>query len=214
MKIAGVILGAGYSSRMGKNKMLLPINGLPILGHVIKAVENTSLDKLICVYPKVIGDKDEMQELRKTSYNTDVEWLVNHHQELGQSYSLRLALEKSYDFDAIMIILGDQPLLRESVLDDMIKVAKDKKNRIIRINCNGIKGPPVIIPKRFFNELLEISGDVGARNVIKKYKSLVDDIDIEDEWFNKDVDTPEDYEAVIELMKDGGRYEGFFARNL
>lgn len=192
-KVWGIILAAGYSQRMGKDKMLLPYKEKSILRHVIDQSLNSSLSGIsVVVNPDVPGLFHEAVNGNKI--------IVNDQAIDGISTSVKLGLRSvPTDMDAVMFLLGDQPLLSTVDINHVIQEYKIHGSFIVQASYKGKKGHPVLFDREMFPEILTISGDEGARTILKKYQNQVVNAEIDKELL-KDIDTIEDYEGLIGEM--------------
>ena len=115
--------------------------------------------------------------------------------ELGISHSIHLAVknfvDKDRDWDAVMFIVCDQPWLRRETVASMLRVYEDG---ILAAKSGDRKGNPVIFSKKYAEELLNLSGDVGGRQVMERHKEDVRFFEIEDEKELFDIDKKEQLE--------------------
>jgi len=192
--ITGIILAAGKSKRMGRQKLLLPFRGSTILENVIETVTSCkSIGDIIVVY-----NSEEVMERVK---NYDVKTVYNPVAEEGQSTSV-IAGVKSSDPDtkAYIFITGDQPFISTEVMERLIYVWMQNSSSIIVPRYNEKNGMPVIFPVDFKKDLLNITGDKGGRDVIKANPDKVIYVDMDDALAGFDVDTPEDYEKLLKQI--------------
>lgn len=183
MYIRGIILGAGSSKRMGKNKLLMKIGDMAILERVIENVRASKLEEILLVY----GRYDIETNIRKL-YNADY--------ELGMSTSIKKGLE-GFEGDAVMILLGDMPFVTCNIINELYDAFVSSERSIAVPICKGRRGNPVIIGKEYFNELLSNTGDKGARDIIKNYQKDVEFVEVVSRGIFVDVDDEESYQQVI-----------------
>ncbi len=184
-KTIGLILAAGQSRRMGEaNKMTVPVNGKPMVRHVAEAALASRLDEISVVTgfdPKAV--KQALKDL-------DVSYIQNDRFEEGLSTSLEAGISRlKPSAERILIMLGDMPFLTSQMIDDMIEAGRDR-DAIVMATSEGKRGNPVLWPKRFFEELLQIEGDTGARHLIGANADQVVEVEI-GAAAATDLDTPE-----------------------
>ncbi|MFZ5966945.1 MAG: molybdenum cofactor cytidylyltransferase [Bacillota bacterium] len=187
--MTGIILAAGLSKRMGKQKLLMPVKGMPLVERVISVVSTSKVDEIILVYHdegvKAIGDKHGL--------NT----VYNPNPQEGQTASLKLGLQKASPVsDGFVFFVGDQPLLDAACINKLIDAFYFHKDCIIVPDYQGQKGNPVIFPSTLRKELLQLEGDTGGREIIKRMPEKVIQIYIDDDKHGKDMDT---WEAYMEI---------------
>ncbi len=183
-------MASGFSKRMEKEKLLLPIAGIPLIEHVIKAAQSPHLDEVILIY------RNESVKEIGTKYLKNI--IFNAHADMGQSAAVKLGTSSANEkTDAFMFFVGDQPFLSAKMINILIDIFKDYPDKIIVPVYNGKKGGPVIFPAKFKNELLALSGDSGGRSIIEKHKDEVKTVEIENTDAGIDVDTQNEYEKII-----------------
>jgi len=133
--------------------------------------------------------------------NFPISIINNNDWQSGMGSSIRFGireLEKdNLSCDAVLISLGDQPLIDKEYFERLIKVFQDNPECIIASDLGSRIGVPAIFPESFFSELKELKEDFGARYIIKKYKDKVITVSAVDKSF--DIDTLEQYEAMIKI---------------
>lgn len=100
--------------------------------------------------------------------------------------------------NAVLLVLADQPFISSNHLDAMIKLQFTEKESIIITKKEDYKGVPVLFPKKFFGELMSLSNDEGARQIINRNKNCVQEIISQDNI--ADIDTFEAYEALHKIF--------------
>ena len=197
---AGIILAAGMSTRLGQLKQLLKVGGKTILSMVIDAALFSDLDKILLVLghqsDKIIaamGDK-----LR----NPKLSVIINSRYQEGMSTSIQCAMEKiKDDFSSFMIILGDQPLLSKDTINFILSRFWASNKGICVPVHKGKRGPPVCFSNEFYDDIFNISGDIGAREIIKNKPEHTLDVEIEDSDCFFDIDNEADLERLLSRMK-------------
>ncbi|MBU1056480.1 MAG: molybdenum cofactor cytidylyltransferase [Proteobacteria bacterium] len=188
--VSGIILASGFSKRMKKEKLLLPLSGIPMVEYIIRAAKASHLDEVILIYRNT-GIKDiGIKYLDKIVYND--------HADQGQSAAVKLGVSASHkETDAYMFLVGDQPFLRETIINILIDNFKKTPSNIVVPVYNGKKGSPVIFPARYKQELLALSGDTGGRIIIEEHKKKLNLVEIENTEAGIDIDTQNEYEKII-----------------
>ena len=188
-KIAAVVLASGKSERMQENKLLMEFNGMPICEHVIKTLSSLSVDVIVVTCYK------EVLEIAK-KYNAIV--VENNESHLGQSRSVVLGVKKALDYDAIIFVPADQPLVTEETFNGLINKFLSC-NKIVVSSYNRERGIPTLFPKRFYSQLLKIEGDMGGREVIVNNYNDIERFEVKDVRERFDIDSPVDY---VKLKND------------
>ena len=182
-KVAAVVLASGKSERMKENKLLMMFEGMPVCEHVIKTLSDVNVDIIVVTCYK------EVLEIAE-KYNAFV--VENNESHLGQSRSVVLGVKSALDYDAIVFIPADQPLVSKETFNGLINRFL-LCNKIVVSSYNGEIGIPTIFPKRFFNELLKIEGDMGGREVIVHNNDDIERFEVKDIREGFDIDYPVDY---------------------
>lgn len=192
--ITGIILAAGFSKRMGTEKLLLPVNGIPMIEGVIRAVIDGGLEEIIFVYRR--------QELKDLAEQYHLKTVYNEIAEKGQSTSIRAGLKAASPISkGYLFFVGDQVFLVPSVIHRLRTVFKQNPQAIVVPVYQGKRGNPVLFPQKLREELMQIEGDQGGRVLIEKYKETVIRVPVEIEGAEMDVDTIESYEALLNRRK-------------
>lgn len=188
--ISAVVLAAGRSTRMGKNKLVLPLDGKPVLQRVLDALKDSKVDETVVVLGEGAADIRRKVDLEGTKV------VLNSRYEEGMSTSIRAGLSRvSRSADAAIIVLGDQPFLSSSLLDALIEGFMEEGAPVVVPVHNGGRRNPVLFAKRAFPEVLRATGDRGAKSVLEKYEVL--EVKVTDPEAVMDVDTPSDYEKAV-----------------
>lgn len=192
--IAAVVLSAGESSRMGRPKALLPIDGQTFIEKIVGALKQTSVGKIFVVLGHNADDmKRRMQHL-------PVQMLVNPDYKLGQLSSLHVAvrhLEKDANCDAMLVHLVDHPYIDAKLVEAMVARFAETGKLIIVPRHGGKRGHPVIFSRKLFGELLSAPMDQGAKAVVNAHRDDTLEIDTKDEGITVDIDTPELYKQHV-----------------
>lgn len=191
-----LLLAAGSSSRMESPKQLLSWGTKTIIEHQIKELLNTgnSLSVVLGAYAnKIIDVIDKLP----------VEIYINEHWKKGMgssiSYGMDLLLEKHPNIDGVLITLIDQPLLTTDHFKRMLNLFQKGKGQIIVSQSeNGWSGAPVLFDKKYFDELVKLKGDVGAKQITSKYKKSVQLIN--SGVILKDMDTRKSYNDLLKIF--------------
>ena len=192
--IAAVVLSAGESSRMGRPKALLPIDGQTFIERIVGALKQSGLERVVVV----LGFNAE--EIRKEIEHLPVEIVVNPDYTQGQLSSLRAALRHlagATNCDGIMVHLVDHPYIDAKLVDVMLRRFNETKSLIVVPRHQGKRGHPVIFSRQLFEELLNAPMDEGAKAVVNAHRDETLEIDTEDVGIILDIDTPELYRQYV-----------------
>ena len=204
--IAALILAAGSSSRMGagRHKLLLPLGDRPVLAHTIEATLASQARPIVVV----LGHQIVQVRTQISPYldHPDVFSIENTDYLQGMSTSLRAGIQAlinrenkaaAHSLAGVLIVLGDQPLMTARILDTLIASKHATGKRILIPFYNGERGNPVLFDASLFPELLEITGDGGARSVIERHRSEMARIELGASMASYDVDTWDAYQEVV-----------------
>ena len=210
---AAIILAAGSSSRMegGRHKLMLPLDGRPVLAHVIDATLASQARPIVVV----IGHQSDQVRSQIEHFTTykDIVVIENAQFKEGMSSSLRLGIQTllandymnsqiQYSIDSALILLGDQPLITARNIDRLITAYRAYGSLIVAPLYSGKRGNPVLFDNSLFPELIEVTGDEGGRTVLNHHRDEVELVEMGDTQANFDVDTWEAYEQVIKMWND------------
>jgi len=194
-RISGVILAAGQARRIGVTKQLLPFRQSTLLGQAIENARNSKLDEIIVV----LGH--DAASIQNHINFEGINVVVNNDYQLGQSTSLLAGLHHlSVWADAVMYLLGDQPLVDEQVIDTIITAYEDTRSPLIVPMFEGKRGNPVIIDRDLFSELSStVQGDAGARVLFKQHAGKIHFVELDRRCIHVDVDTMQDYLDLLAI---------------
>jgi molybdenum cofactor cytidylyltransferase len=192
-KVAAIVLAAGRSTRMGRNKLMADLDGAPLLLHAVEAALASR------ARPVIVVTGHESEKARAALQGHAVELVHNADYEKGLSGSLRSGLAAlPADVDAALVCLGDMPKIRSSLLDRLIQAFNPVEGRAICVpTWDGKRGNPVLWGCQFFQEMAALTGDVGAKHLMTEHPELVVEVAAEDDAILADVDTPEALAALI-----------------
>lgn len=194
-KIEGIILAAGLSTRMGVPKLTLEMDGIPIIRLVVRAALESELYRVILVMGP--SDSGASAALRPLAEDTRLLQVVNPYPQAGMSSSMRKGMEPlDSEASGVMILLGDQPGITQSVINRILAAFRREQTKIILPLVLGRRTTPVIFPAALFPELMAETGDIGGRNVLKRHADQVVELEMGQEYDDTDLDTPEDLEKI------------------
>lgn len=199
-RTAGIILAAGTGSRMGRTKQLLPFKGRPLLAHVVEQGVAAGLSPLILVLGHRAGDI----QAQISGFSVDI--VINRDYQSGMASSIRRGLERLVHTPGghttgALFLLGDQPLVDAATIQRILAQARIQPGKIIIPTFQGRRGNPVYFDSRFFDQLRQLSGDTGGREIFKKFSRAVHELPVHAPGICLDIDTPEDYEHLKDKEK-------------
>ena len=197
-RLAAVVLAGGQSRRMGsRNKLLIEVDGQAMVARAVDTVAAAGFA------PIVVVTGHEADRVRDLLASRDVVFAHNPHYADGISTSLRAGIAAlAGDIDGALVSLGDMPRVRPDQLRRLADAFDPAAGRAICLpTWQGKRGNPVLWARRFFAEMTDVSGDVGARHIIGEHADLVFEVEMDDDSVLIDVDSPE---ALAAIEKTGG----------
>ncbi|MED2974845.1 nucleotidyltransferase family protein [Fictibacillus sp. B-59209] len=186
-------MGAGKSERMGTPKMMLRYQEKTLIRHVIDAALDSDVDDVVVVInPEVEG---LLAEATVAGVN---KIFLNNHSNKGLSSSVKSGLYVlPAEVEAAIFLLGDQPLISSREINLLLEdFHADHEHFIYQSSYIGKRGHPVLFHRRMFNRLLEIKGDKGGRDLVKKNTDQVKVIEM-GKNYPFDIDTIADYKKLL-----------------
>jgi molybdenum cofactor cytidylyltransferase len=191
-----LLLAAGSSTRMGGSKQLLQWGNVTLIEHQIKTLLETNIGLSV-----VLGAYSE--EIMSVIDKFPIDIYTNENWKKGMgtsiSYGMKVLLEKHQNVDGVLIALIDQPLLTTIHFKKMLNLFQEGKEQIIASQSDiGWSGAPVLFDKKYFDELLKLKGDEGAKLITSNYKNSMQLI--KGSEILKDMDTPKDYNTLLNIF--------------
>lgn len=189
--VAGIILAAGAASRMGQPKLLLPWKGRALIHHAAHTALAAGLD------PVIVVAGARMLEIQSALTDLPVEVIHNPAWENGQSTSVRTGIHALPEqTTAAIFLLGDQPYVSVELLQALKQTYLRDRPTVLAPFVDGKRSNPVLFDGSIFEVLCALQGDAGARSIFARYPPMP--LIWQDERLFFDVDTPEDYQRLLE----------------
>lgn len=192
LPVGGIVLAAGRSSRMpGSQKLLLDIDGVPMVRHVLEAASEGGCHQTVVVYAE-----DDVKRV----INGRAELVFNPKAQTGMASSMQVGLRAMRpEIEAAMVLLGDQPLVGSRTVATLLRAWRREGSRPA-VAVAGADGwaPPVILSRELWGDLFALSGDAGARQVLQGRPELLDMVPAPGR--SDDIDTPDDYAKIVRLF--------------
>jgi CTP:molybdopterin cytidylyltransferase MocA len=188
--IGGLVLAAGAATRFGASKQLADLDGAPLLEHVLRTMTAAPVERVVVVLGAGAEEVAAGVDLH------GAEPVVCGRWEEGQSASLACGLAELAGCEAVVVTLGDQPRISPDAIRRVISARNGAA--AVRATYNGNPGHPVLLERRLFEQLRNVSGDKGARNLLLSVHVL--DVPCDDLGGGEDVDTP----AELDALRAGG----------
>ena len=193
VRSGGVVLAAGASTRLGRPKQLLSIEGRPLLELVVAHVCASRLNDVVVV----LGADAELIQA-----SIDVgraRFVVNQEYASGMSSSLRVGMAAvPADMTRAVIILGDQPAISATLLDELLDLQAASGLPAAALSFDGLLHPPVVLARELWSDVDRLEGDVGLRDIIRARPQLVAALPMPTPSGHPvDIDTPDDYRRLL-----------------
>ena len=191
MKIAGIILAAGGSTRMGgQNKLLQMVDGTSLVQKVVGSALNSNIESVYVI----LGYQAAL--IRQCISNKSVNWVENSDWSRGMASSIKSGIEAlNTNYDGAMILLGDMPFIEPIMINQLLALYQKKK--IVVPVKDGRQGNPVLFSSAFFADLKLLGGDKGAKPIIKKNPDSVIIANVLRDTIFHDLDTPDQIKERI-----------------
>lgn len=186
-RIAAIVLAAGLARRMGSNKLLAPIEGVPMVARAVDAALASQ------ARPVVVVVGNEAERVKAALAGRDVTFVANPDFAEGLSASLKRGIAAvPPECDGALVCLGDMPRVTAGDINRLIAAFNPVEGRGICVPVRDAKrGNPVLWGRRFFAEILGVAGDVGAKHLIGAYPEAVAEVAMEGDGVLIDIDTPQ-----------------------
>jgi len=199
-RVAAVVLAAGRSTRMGgPNKMLAELGGKPLVRMVAEQALASTASPVIVV----TGHQAEDVEAALSGLN--VTFVRNPDFASGLASSVKTGIGAvPTDAAGALVCLGDMPLIDAHLIDKLIGAFSPERGSLIVVpTCDGRRGNPVLWSRRFFGELMGLSGDIGGRHLVDHHSEAVVEVPVDGDGAFLDIDTPQ----VLEVVQRAARVE-------
>jgi molybdenum cofactor cytidylyltransferase len=216
--IAGLILAAGESSRMGRDKALLPYRGRTFLETIIHTLREAGIERVAVV----LGHHAE--EIRRAANLEGVETVVNPDYQRGQTSSLQAGLRAlakmrpefsvaaassppsavpnggdediaatAGEIEAIVLCLVDHPAVTSASIRKLVECFLTSRASVVIPTYQSQRGHPVVIGRDLFSELQNLSPGEGANLIVRKHRDQTRFVEVDDPGILLDVDDPDTY---------------------
>ena len=188
-KVAAVVLAAGASTRMGRNKLLLDVGGESLVRRAVRAATEGGVDEVVVV----LGHEEDRvrAELRGLACVP----VVNPDHAEGAGTSVRTGVRQAAGVDALMVVLADMPFVTAEMIATLVERYRATKAPLVVSHYGDVQAPPTLYDRALFDELLAIPGERCAKQVVKRHQGEAEVVS----WpaaALRDIDLPADYDAV------------------
>jgi len=195
--IGAIVLAAGESKRMGTQKLLLPYAGSTVIETIVDQVLRSRVDACVVV------TGHEPDRIRECLGARDVLFAQNDRYQDGMLSSVRAGLARSEaSWGAAVVLLGDQPSLRAGTIDLVIERHLAAPEDIVVPAFEGRRGHPLLVPKRFREEIMTDFDATGLRGLLHAHPESVVEIAVDTSTILDDMDYPADYRRAIAALDE------------
>lgn len=179
--VCGLVLAAGEGSRFGSVKQLAPLGTRPLLEHALAAMAEACIAKFTVVLGAWAGKILANVDLHGAGTALCLDWRE------GQAASLRTGVAALREADAVVVTLGDQPLISAPAIDRVVGFRSGAADGV-RASYGGQPGHPILLERSLLESVPDLCGDVGARELLADAELV--EVPCEDVSDATDVDTP------------------------
>ena len=195
--IGVLVLAAGAASRFGSAKQLADIGGVAMVRHCAQNALRVTSRIMIVTGAHRDDVEAALRGMEITTAHND-EWSAGMGRSIAVATSA--AIERFPALSAVIVLLGDQPLVSSDDLRALIDAHRADPAHIIAAFAAGVIGPPCLFPQRYFDALTKLDGADGARRVLRDHADRVVALNMPNA--GADVDTLQDYAAIVGARAD------------
>jgi molybdenum cofactor cytidylyltransferase len=193
--VLGVVLAAGGSTRMGRPKQLAELDGRPLLAHVLGMLGQAPVDRVLVALGGAADRVLDRVELGRA------EPLVVEGWAEGMGHVLASVLARAGgDWGAVVVLLGDQPLVAAGAVERVVQGWRAGAGPVVTAAYGGRPGHPKLFDRRLLPELLRLTGDAGARDLVATHPEWVHRVEVGDLGSDADIDVEADLERVGRML--------------
>lgn len=196
--IPAIVLAAGKSTRMGRSKAMLPLDGDTFLTRIVRTFADAGVEDVVVVVghnaDDIVASFETVEDVA-----TRARFVDNPDYEQGQLSSLLAGLRvvDRPGVVAVLMTLVDVPLVSAATVRAVVERYRTTRAHVVRPVRGNQHGHPVLIDRSLFDALRHADPSTGAKPIIRAHVSAVGDVLVDDPGAFADADTPEDYEGMI-----------------
>ena len=196
--VLGVVLAAGGSTRMGRPKQLAELDGRPLLAHVLATAAVAPLDRVVVALGGAAAEVLDRVDLGRA------EPLVVEGWAEGMGHVLAATLARAgEEWAAVVVLLGDQPLVPGAAVARVVEAWRAGAGPVVTATYGGRPGHPKLFDRRLLPDLLRLTGDTGARDLVAAHPGWVHRVEAGDLGSDADIDVEADLERVGRILTTG-----------
>jgi CTP:molybdopterin cytidylyltransferase MocA len=196
--VLAVVLAAGGSTRMGRPKQLAELDGRPLLAHVLAALADAPVDRVVVALGGAASQVLDRVDLGRGEPVVVEGWAAG----MGHVLAGTLA-EAGSDWAAAVVVLGDQPLVTGATVARVVEAWRAGAGPVVTAAYRGRPGHPKLFDRRLLPELLRLAGDAGARDLLAAHPEWVHRVEVGDLGSDADIDVEADLERVGRMLTTG-----------
>lgn len=192
--VAGVVLAAGTSTRMGRNKLFLELEGKPLVRHVVERASKAGFDPLLVV----LGHEADL--VQRALEGLPYRPVTNSEYERGVNSSLRAGIQAASGTPAgaAVVVLADMPFVTTEMMATLIDRYRRSHAPLVISDYGGVNAPPMLYDRSLFGELAVSEGQGCGKHVVKRHRHEAESVSWPASALT-DLDEPADYERVKAL---------------
>ncbi|MFZ0545738.1 MAG: nucleotidyltransferase family protein [Candidatus Promineifilaceae bacterium] len=188
--VTAVVLAAGQGSRMGETKQLLPWGEITVLGQTLRNMRGSAVHDCLLV------SGHEAEAVEAIAREEGAATVFNPNYAEGEMLSsLQTAVRHlSDECAAVLVMLADQPMVEPETIDRILIAFWQKRSDLVAPTYQRQRGNPVLIGRRYFEELLALPPGAAPRDLVKRHLDKLYLVEVASDSILRDLDRPEEYE--------------------
>lgn len=191
--VAGIVLAAGASTRLGRNKLFIELEGESLLQRAVRRVSEAGLDPVVVV----LGH--EAERARQELSGLTCVPVLNTEYLRGVNSSIRAGIAAVSQSAAAVVVLADMPFVTSEMIATLADRYQTSTAPLVISDYGGVNAPPMLYDRSLFDELLSMEGEGCGKQVVKRHREEA----IAVSWPSErllDLDVPDDYDRVKALV--------------
>lgn len=187
-----ILPAAGASRRMGRPKLLLPLNGRPMVAGVVEALRGGGVREIMLV------TAPENEDLQTWARQNGVTVAINPDPERGMLSTIQagIAAAENLEDELLLVSPADLPHLQSETVSNLLQNMIATGAPLGLPTFHGKRGHPLAIAPRLIPEIATLDPNIGLKQLRDRHEAELLEVEVEDAGVVQDVDTPEDYERV------------------